>query len=1243
MSYILHMSDFHLGKYPKMEEERLASLAKWINEEKIDIHYMIFTGDVLDARIITEECIFKIFHKHPDIFESIKISEIHEHVDELLERIKNSEESIMNEYNNSLREETKKRMNDAVILFKKFLDEINIPYNRFIACCGNHDRLRYLDTRESSFDCGNDFHFDEKLLYADYEPYTIFCNSLNNRLAYNTILYTDDNLNFVISNSNWRIPLQKETNNMCIHCSEVVRELKRLESQPSFQKNCNIFIAHKPFDDICEKAKFHYDSGQMLTAREIIERTTTMFLHGDKHSYAVKVNNRFSEFMCGLPLSYDGIHYNLIDYSKDCGVISVKYICFNKEQWTILPISECMEQAYDISKCYLKGLSIKLLCKDGEIPVSWDKAIEVLGTARENGRFDLMKRLFDSCSTFYNEQQEKIRYEDNNIFEHFACLTDAGSERYVFSIKGEPGTGKSTFLTLEYLYMFNKFYSGNYKYIPFYFDVDKLVNIIDSENNNIETIIDFCYEAFQDFLGRCLNISNQYKFPVCIIIDGLDTMNLSIYTGLTLEARIYQLLESKLKNTKSKYIMGLNTYSDLFLDVTFDQVKRFQYALFFNKVHIVPYKEAERHIDFLSAYLQLEGYTEEKDYLNYYSTLKKLRRIAVDLNFIYSNNSLLCEDALDADSWMVMRKQVKQMAIRVEESFDGLQLILYRAAFLLMITGEPYQYICEKDGMEDLTYIDFIKIRNNPEIAKFLIARYYVEELKKYARTDEQIPDTSILFCFIPRDLSVMIRLLIEELGIQYRIFERFIENHASEIHGFLYSTFVYLLGHNKKYGSIKLIKTVYSGINDSNNFFAFCNRRSHELAMIVSEENAHELSNSFIGSLMDNEEYRIFNRTYQLWYYQDIIEPESGKWQAWDVYKARKPGFDFHNCFMTLVSKLDYCFENDKPYSLMEIDMFTICDLIYSRLQKNSQKRELFYSAMYNRIENSVAVALLQRVCKILDIYFHKYGQNGQSRGLDNRIQIYFRYVKKKFCEISKKLEQRPDENVNKLFVSQAYDFNKIVQLCNQPRVGWNISKSGTVTINDRPKYAPNTITGMPKASWGECATVYETIGQHILECLYIAQMFLPENLSYEGYQKSTVISMLLMSEIGKVTIDGDYSPEYSNSGRHYEPHEKLGRQEFLILGAIDGYADLSKLYNTMTAIGTSLENCSDINMLICQEIKLIQMEYKYYLLYGELEFQSERHEAFKREFVDLKTSIGNEIRRMLIRENPDYMEYFL
>lgn len=1265
MSYILHMSDFHFGKAPEIENERIALLAKWINANGIKVEYVVFTGDVIDARTITQSCVLEIVRNHAEDFKDIlpqicdkdgsikgkKLTDlrkdeecgilfqsINEHVDLFISKIENLGDDKIDVYNKLLLEKANHQMDEAIKIVKMFLIEISVPFDQFVVCCGNHDRLRYLSPDKSVFSCDDHHHIKEDMYLADYEPYNRFCNAINVELSYQTSIYTHDNINFIIANSNWRTPLDKETNNMCIHCGEVINLLKELQSRSTFERNRNIFLAHKPFDDICENAKFPYGSEQELTAREIIEQTTAMFLHGDKHSYAVKSKNWLKEFMCGTPLAYEGVRYNLIDYDAQKGVQTSKFLLFSNDKWTQIPIMEFMDETYKVSEPYLKKYAFTILNPEKNAPINWNGAIKLIQDSMDSGRMYWVQQLFSSCVKLYGENKKS--FDKDELLERFIMTVDDSDKWLALGVKGEAGRGKSTFLTIEYLYLLWRFYSGNCKYIPFYFDVDSITKSVEmdlstkGEDHEVEVIIESYLSKFEAFLEPAIGLADQYDIPICVIVDGLDTQNMITDTGLALESKLYNYLEYKFIGKNHKCVMGLNTHRNQLFENSFAQVKQFKYALFFNQVCIVPYKKEERYPSFLEAYLLLTKGTNE---LNYDTVLKKLRRTSVDLNFLNTYDCLLCEDTSEVDSWNLMRKQVAQMNQIYRVLFNKKDKLDY-AAYLLLIKGYSYQAICEEDGMDNFSFSDFIKLRDNHEIAEFLVAEYFIAELKRYTNSDDEIPHDSILYCFITRDLGVMIRLQMEESGFQFKGLKRFVDRHAPELHGHLISTIVYLAGHSKKFGDAALVETVQTPAQEDDEFFMFCAKRSRELALIVCEENRPELANCFIHQMINDEAFRSFNRSYQLRYYRDITDITDYNGTAWRIDKSKGVGFDYSNCFLVLVSKLDYCFENDNPYPMMEIDLYTLCDLTYSRLQMYGERKALFYSSENNQEGDSLTVAILQRVISLLDKYKAMYKQK---RGIDNLVQTYFDFMAKKFIEVSDILEKKPGESIKEPFVPLSKDIKNIIYLINQPRVGWNISKAGPVGKKKRPKYSQRGIMGIPKANWGDAKPVMETIGQHILECMYIAQLYLPDSVPIEGYNKATVLSMLLMSEIGKLQFEADYTPLYSDA------HEKLQQEkaclhEFLLRGAVDGYANFTELFGCLTVVGSAQDSPADINMRICHEIKQIQMEYKYYTLFNVLDFDYPRNESFKHEFLEPKTAICKEIRKKLIFDNPDFAEFF-
>jgi len=1235
MSILLHLSDFHFGKNPVVEESRLLSLAQWLNNQSIKIDYLIFTGDIVDARAITKKCVQEIIKLFPEDYEDVDIKEIDNHIDTYILRIKKNGIKHIDEYNRCLKSYYIDEMNNAKNIFISFVRLLKIAYDRIIICCGNHDRLRLLKMDDVLFECDNNCICEDNFI-EDFSPYKEFCEKINNKISFYTNVYKHDGFNFVIANSNWKVPYNNESNNMCIHCNKLVEVLTDIKKQADFNRNKTIFIAHKPFDDICENVKFPYEHDQTITLQQMVERTACMFLYGDKHSYNVKLKNELKEFMCGHPISYDNVRYNLIDLDTNNGSCSCKYIFKNKEGWGMVPVTDCSEEVYDISKEYLKKQAFSLLNNSKEISSDFDQVVAFMRECIANKKINLISQVFSSFITIRNKDNKKITLEDDDVFEYlFNLIQDTSTHRSI-SIKGSPGMGKNTLLTIEYLYMLLKFYNGTSKYIPFYFDAD----VINKKYDKKDTVNDFIcrkQDIFSSFLDKCFTISQIYKLPICLFVSGLQKENMLSYTGETLESMIYETLEDKFDNNENKYVMCLHIHNTVLFDNTFDQQNRFEFVVFFNSVRIIPYKNIEKSETLLKSYLQIKGNGNESQIDDFKEKLKKLRKTSIDFNFVHQHYKFINDIDINETPWQIMKNEVRFQSEIAYDLFGARKIKnIQKVAYLLLYQGKTFQEIMNTGMFQEISLLDFIKICDNLDVTEYLIADYFVRELINCSHEEEAIPKDSILYCFFPRDLSIMIRIIIDNKTDCLRVLNAFIDKHKNELTGFLLSTIIYIAGHIKTGNNLQLINKLVSIKNENSSaFFELCHIRSLKLAQIVCTNNINYV-NEFVCVLMDDELFRRFNRSYQLKYYQDIPNATGNPFLPWDEEVSKQSGFDFYNCFFVLVSKLDFSFHLGQPYPMMIIDLFTICDLIYSRMQNMNSEGALFYSANYNKKGDSVAKNILLKTNKLISEYLNNTQLN---QSYADRANAYFTFMQKKFKEIIEILDKNTDKNLTVPLVSHHSVFDSVLNFHKMPRVGWNINHAGQVKVEDQPKYDMNSSENESNKNSENFVFPHETIMQHIIETLYIAQLFLPPNIDLKGYDKSTIISLILLSELGKTSI-GDYSPDYSNALRRYIPNEQKQLTELLILGAIDGYANNGVYYESL--IKGNFFDEFDINMHICKDLKLIQMEYKYYSLYEELNFDDERRQVFEKEFVEPSTTICTTIRKMLIRDNPKFKKFF-
>lgn len=1220
MSCILHMSDFHLGKNMKIEKDRLDELAMWIENSDLSIKYLIFTGDIIDAQVLQAECVRKLKKEYSEKFKELKPNDSPNIV---VDSIRAAGDDCIEFFDNLIRETTLSRMKQAGEIFRSFIDRIGVDRRNVVLCCGNHDRIRFAG--EPDFACKGTRCLEENIMDKQFEAYDTLCGMINNSLSHHTMLYPCNDINFVIINSNWKTPLQNETNKMCVSCNSISKIFSKLQQSEISNKNPTILITHKPHDDFCESVKYPYN-GEPLTVMQTIERTVTAFIYGDKHSHITKMNNKPQEFMCGLPLSYRGVRYNLLDVDSNLGIRSCCYLLNDGNGWTKVPITDCVESVYNLSKRYLKSYAFALLMGEHSVPDEWNIVIKSIQNAYENERLTTLSNLFATFSDL-RQNRHSIQIEENSFFEQFISKIESGT-LHAASIKGRPCVGKSTFITLVYLYALWIFSEGRTRFIPFYFNIETITTEFPKDvvsSNCIDKYTAYSEKKFFDYLTNCIKIAKTYHLPIILLIDGIEKSKVLAPCDDTIEKRIYQLVETTLKNT-DRYVMCFNTHDSYHFDVTFDQINQFDYVLFMNRTRILSYKSNEQKQDkFLSNYLALQKQPVNDAVLQ---TLKKslckFHKPSIDLFLLRHYDCYICQIGNNEKIWDVLKEYVSELE-KIAHQMFGFQInVAMETAGLLFSQRNCYSEIIKILDAKSPTIDVFFKIINYPDIENYLIAKYFVNQLLVYSNTKNIIPEKSILFSFIPNQISIIIRLLLDnKKEAANEILAHFVDYHANELKGFLYSMIAYLCGHLRTEGCNALLANLPAPDAECEDFFAICSRRSYELANAVCSCDKY-LVQKYILELIENEKHRKFNRSYQLHYYQDVSNNVIFRQSGWNLDKTPSVGFDFRNSFLMLLSKLEPALEESNPYPLMELDLFTLCDLVYSRLQ-HMTRDAFFYSAKYNEKNDSECEAVIGRTVALLNEYNKIYGK--KRRG-NIRISAYFSFMSARLSAIQKELAGNVGKEVTAPYVSPCYDFEQVLKLSSLPRVGWNIDVPGTIKVENQPVYTVALGEDKP------ILPIRETIMQHIMESVYIAQLFLPDNFPEKDYQKSRVISFLLLSELGK-TYSGDYSPLYSNQYRCRNIEEN-GLAHMLTLGALDGYATQPVFFKPLSDMLSA-----DINMRICWEIKMIQTEFKYYTLYNQLGFDDGRRAEFENDFEEPTTSICKRIREQLILNNPQFKKF--
>lgn len=1203
MYNILHMSDIHYGKNIELEKRRLDALAEWIKKQNIEIKFLIFTGDMIDSREIRNQCVDRLKMEFPKL-ESINLND---NTHDIINKIRELGEECCKKYDEYVYDLTDKRMDEAGEIFKNFANTIKVDPSYIVICCGNHDCLQFA-ADSSSLECKK---IDKDICKKQFGIYDKLCKKVNPRLSFATDVYKQDKCAFIIANTNWNIK-ENLGEKVCIGCSFIQSKFSETEDCDS----C-FFLAHKPIGDFCENTRYPYLKDKYITTKELIEIKAKAFFCGDKHAYVVNENDRLKKYMCGMPLAYEGTHYNLIMYDEEQkNIISSCFLTNYKDTWRMSATNNCLELIYNKSKIYLKGFSFLLINKDKNVPEQWDQTIKIV---ENNERMKQISKMMGTC--IRSNTQDVL--DSENIYHSLIDMIENSSKKQALSVKGIPGVGKSTLMSLVYIYILKSMYFGELNILPFYLDVRIVMNNIYPEDRcDVRKFTKQCVAKIERFISECKKLKEKYNWPMWIFITGLESCRLLDTSYDSLEKMVYSILDKSLDDSCDKYVMCLNQH-DYGLDNSFDRIRDFYKNIYFNAVKVLPfmYEENERDI-FLTSYMNLYiDNMEEQIVKKAIKRLEKLHSVDIDLEVLrYCLDDILAfktNENMDNDymtTWEALETKVnalnKIISSKPEDLIDKMQKI----AGLLYSDKQRYIDILKDDALKDVSIPEFINLCDHPFIMRYLVATYYVKQLKLYSDDASLIPEDSILNCFITHDIAVMIRVILSNKYecIIREVLERFIGYHEKEMHGYLYSMIVYLCGHIKPNGGKELLEKIDEK-HDKNEFWSYCEWRSYKLSQIACNANT-QVKEEYLLELLNNDDIRRFNRLYQLYYYGDCSNHSIDARRQLSVSPKNK-GFDFRSTFLILISKLEDAINKKIVYPLFEVDLYTICDFIYSRLQDHKE-HTFFYSAKYNTVRNSKSIAVLDKTIFLLE----KYTKSNKLKTIGKGpVSAYFEVMLDKFKDIKKLMECSVGKNVDEPYVSVVYDFEDICKLSRLRRVGWNI-KNKTIKNNIDVHKGKNT---------------FETIMEHVMESVYIAQMFLPEKLDMRDYDKHMIISVILYSELGRTSI-GDYSPIYANV-RDLASAENKKLKYFLTLGSLDGYAKQPMFFSSVRD-----SNNAEINIQIAREIKIIQMEYKYYKLYEKLGFKDERREDFENDFSDPSTAICRAIRKQLILDNPEFQKYF-
>lgn len=299
-------------------------------------------------------------------------------------------------------------------------------------------------------------------------------------------------------------------------------------------------------------------------------------------------------------------------------------------------------------------------------------------------------------------------------------------------------------------------------------------------------------------------------------------------------------------------------------------------------------------------------------------------------------------------------------------------------------------------------YHTFLFIMKNKDAREYLIALHYNRELRYYAEhPTETIEEDSILNEFITRNIAVLIRKLWTDTNKFVIACNHLLQR--QDLGNCAQAMLIYCLAHLQMYEPIrnKLQERMYQkgketlkhqglwddkfsgesqaednlwqivGVNDAEKLVRF-----QQLSLKHSMKIFHLIGKQDIEKWM--EEYKnskafwIYNRQHQMLYYGDLsIKNDANIHALIPGSDLVYMGFDFHDCFNYLYVKL----MDSHTYSLSIYDLFSICDLLISRLKcehlANNVEKEntFFYRAKDNERANVVRCQMNKILKKLSEV----------------------------------------------------------------------------------------------------------------------------------------------------------------------------------------------------------------------------------------------------------------------------------
>ncbi len=536
---------------------------------------------------------------------------------------------------------------------------------------------------------------------------------------------------------------------------------------------------------------------------------------------------------------------------------------------------------------------------------------------------DLFKLCIDVLD---NEKKVEV---NKNIFEFVRKDILTKDKQNLIKVVGPDGTGKSTFLSILYIYLYSHCLKNGFTFYPFYINLHFYDAVVHGTAQNEQEVRDRMYGDLET-LKQLVRLYPD--IPYIIIIDGNEnyfrtTLKSAGYFNdfireIAVHKKIVCIAEKANVRTYRERKQEPYMYSRMLYTFRFKSIKRY---------------EKETWEKLINHFAVVEGNDSLlKDIREY---LEKFDLDEVDLNILNVFKDCYDSDVLKGlNSISDLYKNYCMAYLKDRDDFEDCARMSYK----YFMTNKKFSQdeIANNSRKWNL-------IHQHKTISNFLIAYYFVNKIKNYGGGDE---GKQLEYLF-PKEINIFIKPLInEDLETQELVFDNC--KQIYEEGGILAkSQVLYMMGRivhkSLRADILSVLEGYYNNIHEKivGKKVEQTEEKERDLQLMLRSA---IISLVYLGKKDKREEYlkmllnypiaNQINRGFHLEYYGDMPRKPSNK-----MYNYSDDGTgDIDNTYNMLLDRTKHYLSsaNGTEDLNFQINLFTLCSLIQVRLGKNSLPR---------------------------------------------------------------------------------------------------------------------------------------------------------------------------------------------------------------------------------------------------------------------------------------------------------------